>query len=34
MIDCFLPELEAGCLLWQLDVDEFWKPDQVRQILA
>jgi ADP-heptose:LPS heptosyltransferase len=34
MIDCFLPELEEGCLLWQLDVDEFWKPDQVRQILA
>jgi ADP-heptose:LPS heptosyltransferase len=34
MIDCFLPELEEGCLLWQLDVDEFWKPNQVRQILA
>ena len=34
MIDCFLPQLEDGCLLWQLDVDEFWKPDQVRQILA
>ena len=34
MIDSFLPQLEDGCLLWQLDVDEFWKPDQVRQILA
>jgi len=34
MIDCFLPQLEDGCLLWQLDVDEFWKPDQVRQIVA
>jgi len=34
MIDCFLPQLEDGCLLWQLDVDEFWKPDQVLQILA
>ena len=34
MIDCFLPQLEDGCLLWQLDVDEFWKPDQVQQILA
>jgi ADP-heptose:LPS heptosyltransferase len=34
MIDCFLPQLEDGCLLWQVDVDEFWKPDQVRQILA
>ena len=34
MIDCFLPELEEVCLLWQLDVDEFWKPDQVQQILA
>jgi len=34
MVDCFLPKLEDGCLLWQLDVDEFWKPDQVRQIVA
>ena len=34
MIDSFLPQLEDGCLLWQLDVDEFWKPDQVRQILV
>ena len=34
MIDCFLSELEEACLLWQLDVDEFWKPNQVRQILA
>jgi ADP-heptose:LPS heptosyltransferase len=34
MIDCFLPQLEDGCLLWQLDVDEFWAPDQVRQIAA
>jgi len=34
MIDSFLPQMEDGCLLWQLDVDEFWKPDQVRQILA
>ena len=29
MIDSFLAQLEDGCLLWQLDVDEFWKPDQV-----
>jgi ADP-heptose:LPS heptosyltransferase len=34
MIDIFLPQLEDGCLLWQLDVDEFWKPGQVLQILA
>jgi ADP-heptose:LPS heptosyltransferase len=34
MVDSFLPEMEDGCLLWQLDVDEFWKPNQVRQILA
>ena len=29
MIDSFLPQLEDGCLLWQLDVDEFWRPEQV-----
>ena len=34
MIDSFLAQLEDGCLLWQLDVDEFWKPDQVEQILG
>lgn len=32
MIDSFLPRLEDGCLLWQLDVDEFWRPGMVREI--
>ena len=34
MIDSFLGSLGPECLLWQLDVDEFWRPDQVREILA
>jgi len=34
MIDAFLGSLEGECLLWQLDVDEFWRPHQVREIMA
>ena len=33
MIDSFLHQLEGGCLLWQLDVDEFWRPRTVREIV-
>lgn len=32
MIDSLLPNLEDGCLLWQLDVDEFWRPEQVVEV--
>jgi len=34
MIDSFLPRLENDCLLWQLDVDELWRPQQVVEITA
>ena len=33
MIDSFLGSLEPECLLWQLDVDEFWLPEQVQEIV-
>jgi len=32
MIDTFLGSLEPECLLWQLDVDEFWRPEQVQEL--
>ena len=32
MIDSFLGVLPVECLLWQLDVDEFWRPKQVQEI--
>jgi ADP-heptose:LPS heptosyltransferase len=34
MIDSLMGELADGCLLWQLDVDEFWRPEMVREILG